>query len=95
MPRPGGMKVGEKSKDFKGSMIRLFNNLDKWKKMLVICMFLALISAILSTIAPNKLSDLTNVISEGIKPNTKNLQLVSEKIYEKSIPKYIYNRLSK
>ena len=92
MPRPGGMKVGEKSKDFKGSMIRLFNNLDKWKKMLVICMFLALISAILSTIAPNKLSDLTNVISEGIKPNTKNLQLVSEKIYEKSIPKYIYSK---
>ena len=92
MPRPGGMKVGEKSKDFKGSMIRLFNNLDKWKKMLVICIFLALISAILSTIAPNKLSDLTNVISEGIKPNTKNLQLVSEKIYEKSIPKYIYSK---
>ena len=92
MPRPGGMKVGEKSKDFKGSMIRLFNNLDKWKRMLIICMFLALISAILSTIAPNKLSDLTNVISEGIKPNTKNLQLVSEKIYEKSIPKYIYSK---
>ena len=92
MPRPGGMKVGEKSKDFKGSMIRLFNNLDKWKKKLVICMFLALISAILSTIAPNKLSDLTNVISEGIKPNTDNLQLVTKKIYEKSIPKYIYSK---
>ena len=82
MPRPGGpMRLPEKSKDFKGSMLRLFNSLGKWRKLLVISMVLALISAILSTIAPNKLADLTDVVSEGIKPNTENLQLVSEAIY--------------
>ena len=94
MPRPGNMNVSEKSKDFKGSMIRLFNNLDKWRKTLIICMLLSLISAILSTIAPNKLSDITNVISDGIKPNTDNLQLISQKIYEIALKNYAYSNLS-
>ena len=51
-------------------MIKLFNSLKKWKKALVIALILAFFSAVLSTIAPNRLSDLTNVISDGIKPNT-------------------------
>ena len=89
MPRPGGMRVADKSKDFKGSMLRLFNNLDKWRNLLIICMILALISAILSTIAPNRLSGVTNVISDGIKPNTENIKLISEKIYGNAIQKYI------
>ena len=89
MPRPGGMRVADKSKDFKGSMLRLFNNLDKWRNLLIICMVLALISAILSTIAPNRLSGVTNVISDGIKPNTENIKLISEKIYGNAIQKYI------
>ena len=82
MPRPGGrMSVGEKSKDFKGSMIRLFNSLDKWKKMLVFAMVLSLISAILSTIAPSKLSDLTNVVNDGIMPNSIKIEEIYQKIY--------------
>ena len=89
MPRPGGMRVADKSKDFKGSMLRLFNNLDKWRNLLIISMILALISAILSTIAPNRLSGVTNVISDGIKPNTENIKLISEKIYGNAIQKYI------
>mgnify|MGYP002855477035 CR=1 FL=1 len=92
MPRPGGpMRVPEKSKDFKESIIRLFNSLGKWKKLLVLSMILALSSAILSTIAPNKLADLTDVVSEGIKPNTENLQLVSETIYGNLLKNYSVN----
>ena len=34
MPRPGP-RVEEKSKDFKGSMIRLLKNLNPWKYILV------------------------------------------------------------
>lgn len=94
MPRPGGMRVADKSKDFKGSMLRLFNNLDKWRKLLITCMILALISAILSTIAPNRLSSVTNVISEGIKPNTENIELISKKIYENAIQKYMISKMS-
>ena len=94
MPRPVRMGVADKSKDFKGSIKRLFNNLDRWRKLLIISMLLALISAVLSTIAPNKLSDVTNVISDGIKPNTENLQLISKEIYSNAIKKYSQMKIS-
>lgn len=72
MPRPGrGNGVPEKSKDFFGSMKRLIKNLSKWRVAMIGALVLAMISAILSLIAPNKLSDFTNVITEGIKPNTE------------------------
>ena len=67
MPKP--MRVPEVSKDFKGSMKKLFLSLNKWKYMLIISLILAFISAILSLIAPNKLSSLTDTITLGIKPN--------------------------
>ena len=80
MPRHD--RVPEKVKDFKGTIIRLFKSLEQWRYLLVIASILAMIAAILSTIAPNKLSDITDVISNGIKPNTENIKLVNEKIYE-------------
>ncbi len=88
MPRHGGPMVGEKSKDFKGSLLRLFNALGKWKKLLIISVLLALLSSALSTVAPNKLADLTNVVSDGIKPNTDNLKIVSEGIYGNLMQNY-------
>ena len=75
MPRP--MRgVPEKSKDFKGSITRLFNNLNTWKYFLVLSLGLAMVSAILALVAPNKLSSLTDTITLGIKPN------ISEDIIE-------------
>ena len=38
MPKP--MKVAEKSKDFKGSIKRLFNNLNTWKYFLILSLSL-------------------------------------------------------
>ncbi|MDO4962768.1 MAG: ABC transporter ATP-binding protein [bacterium] len=71
MPRPMSRRgnVPEKSKDFKGSMKRLFFSLNRWKYLLVISVVFAFVSAILALIAPNRLSDLTDVITLGIKPN--------------------------
>lgn len=68
MPRPmhGGT---EKSRDFKGSMKRLINNLKAWHVLMMIALVLATVSSVLSLVAPNKLSDLTNTITSGIKPN--------------------------
>ena len=68
MPKHG-MNSNEKVRDFKGSMLRLFKNLDKWRPLLILSVILALLAATLSTIAPNKLADVTDVITEGIKPN--------------------------
>ena len=80
MPRHG-MNSDEKVRDFKGSMIRLFKNLDRWRPLLIISVVLALFAATLSTIAPNKLADVTDVISDGIKPNVLILQDISKNIF--------------
>ena len=78
MPRPGRPMMEEKSKDFKGSMIRLLKNLTPWKVIMILALMLALISAILSLIAPNKLSEFADTISDGLVPNTKLLQEIGE-----------------
>ena len=70
MPRPMGRnRVPEKSRDFKGSIKRLFKSLNNWRYLLVFCLVLAMCSAILALISPNKLSDLTDTITLGLRPN--------------------------
>ncbi len=80
MPRPGGGRVNEKSKDFFGSIKRLLKHLNPWKYVVISALVLAMISAILSLIAPNKLSDFTDVITEGLKPNTAKLEEIGNAI---------------
>ena len=58
----------EKSKDFKGAMKRLLSSLSPWKVLLIISIVLAMTSSIISLITPNKLSDLTDYITEGLRP---------------------------
>ena len=71
MPRMGPHGNGkiEKSKDFKGTLIKTFNNLGKWKYVLIFALGMATLSAILALVAPNKLSNLTDEITLGITPN--------------------------
>ena len=76
--------VPEQSRDFKGSIKRLFNNLNTWKYFLIISLVLAMVSAILSLVAPNKLSDLTDTITLGIKPNI-NEEIIQEIMTDTSI----------
>lgn len=76
MPRLGPRGNGniEKSKDFKGTLIKTFNNLGKWKYVLIFALGMATLSAILALVSPNKLSDLTDEITLGITPNiTENI----------------------
>ena len=91
MPRHG-MKKPEKVKDLKGTLIRIFKNLNRWRYILVLSCILAMFAAILSTIAPNKLADLTDVISEGVKPNVEVLQRVSESIMNTAPPALLSER---
>ena len=83
MPR-GGFNVKERSKDFKGSMIRLFQNMKKWRNLLILSVFLSLFGSILATIAPNRLSLVTDVITEGIKPNVEEIHNISKEIQKHS-----------
>lgn len=79
MPRPMHAS-SEKSKDFVGSIKRLLANLKPWKVLMGLAITLAFLSAILSLTAPNKLSSLTDVITNGIKPNTDVLQEIVTEI---------------
>lgn len=86
MPRPMGPNRGvpEASKDFGGSIKRLFNSLNKWRYLLIVSLVLAMISAILALVAPNKLSDLTDTITLGMNPNI-NENIVNSIMKDKDI----------
>ena len=83
MPRPHG-KI-EKSKDFKGSIKKIFKSLSPWHFLLGVSLTLAMISAILALIAPNQLSDLTDYITEGITPRISENK-IAEIMKDDSIP---------
>ena len=72
----------ETVKDLKGTFIRLFKNLDQWRYMMILSILLALFAAILSTVAPNKLADVADIIGDGIKPRTEKLEEISKQIYQ-------------
>ena len=63
-----GMGAGEKAKDFKSAIKRLFKELKGFRKLITFALILAILSAVLSISAPNKLSNLTDKISEGLMP---------------------------
>ena len=75
----------EKSKDFKGSMIKIIKSLKPWSKSIIISLVLAFISAILGLITPNKLSKLTDYITEGITPRISE-EKITEIINNPTIP---------
>ncbi len=70
----------EKAKDFKGSILRLLDELQSFKILIFISLILAVLGAVLSILAPNKLSDLTDEISNGLVIRSSNLEAISNKI---------------
>lgn len=72
MPKQVGGNHGpsyEQAKDFRGTMKKLIHYLNKFHKLIAIAFVLAAVSSILSIIAPDKLSDMADVISDGLIPN--------------------------
>ena len=74
----------KKAKDFKGSIMRLLKELKPFHILISIALILAMLGSILSILAPNKLSSLTDKITEGLVINSDNLKTISSNI-EKSI----------
>ena len=83
------MRKIEKSKDFKNSAIKLIKSLKKYYLAISVGLVLAMISSILGIITPNKLSNVTDYITEGLKPNTDALQEISTEIYKNSITNFM------
>jgi ATP-binding cassette subfamily B protein len=80
-PGPPGMGVpGEKANDFKGSILRLFQELSGFKVLITIALLLAILGSILSILAPNKLSELTDEISDGLVIKSDNLEKISNNV---------------
>lgn len=75
---PRGPKM-DKSKDFVGSMKRLFKELKSFQILIAMALIFAILSSVLSIAAPNKLSKLTDAISEGLIVNVDEMQEISEK----------------
>lgn len=96
MSRPGrrGPDNFEKSKDFKGSMIRLIKNLNPWKFIMILSLGLAMVSAILALIAPNRLSKFADLIGEGLVPNTKVMEKIGIEISSNLSEDKIKNKLA-
>lgn len=75
---PRGPKM-DKSKDFVGSMKRLFKELKSFQILIAMALIFAILSSVLSIAAPNKLSKLTDTISEGLIINVDEMQEISKK----------------
>ncbi len=94
MPRIGNVNNYEKSKDFKGSMKRLILNLNPWRNIMIFALLLAMISAIFSLIAPDKLSGLTDTITAGIGPNQEKLELIIAEVNNSLSTENLENKLN-
>ena len=67
MRGPGmGRRPAEKSKDFKGTWMKVIRYCKRYLAVIVVALICAVAGTILTILGPDKLSDLTKVITEGI-----------------------------
>ena len=84
MPRPnhGPNANYDKARDFKGAIKRLFREINTYKILIIVAFTLAILGSILSILAPNRLSDLTDEISAGLVINQDNMEALNKKTSE-------------
>ena len=76
-----GRGVPEKSKDFFGSIKRIFTELDRYRVLLIVSLLLAIISSILAIVSPSRLSKLADAITDGVGVNKTNMEVVFNNLY--------------
>ncbi len=91
--RPGMNSSHEKAKDFKNTIKRLIKELKGYRLLIVFSLILAVLGSILSIIAPNKLSSLTNEIQGALQINSNNLQILNEHIKNETSEEVMYKKL--
>lgn len=70
----------EKPKDLKSSIKRLTKELKDFKLLIGLSIVLAILGSILTIITPNKLSDMVDEISFGIRPRVENIEPIAKNI---------------
>ena len=78
----GKPRINEKSKDFFGALKRIFKELNKYNILLISSLLFAALGSILSIVTPNRLSVLTDSITEGIGVNQENLKIILANEYK-------------
>ena len=76
-------RVPQKSKNFIEAMKRLLKELKSFHVVIVIALFLAITGSILSIISPNRVSKLTDTISEGLVVKTDNMTKLNKTIMDR------------
>jgi ATP-binding cassette subfamily B multidrug efflux pump len=69
-PRPGGpvagMLKGDRARDFKGTMIKLFKYLGKYRLLIFLVMFIAAASTVFTIVGPKILGQATTTLFNGV-----------------------------
>lgn len=73
----------EKPKDLKSSIKRLTKELKDFKLLIGLSIVLAIVGSILTIITPNKLSDMVDEISLGIRPRVENIEPIAKNIQKR------------
>ena len=81
-PRPGGpmgrsMGGGEKPKDLVGIWKKLLGYCKKYMVFLIIAVVCATVGTVCTLVGPDKLSDMTDEITNGIKPDTEEFEKIT------------------
>lgn len=92
IPRGPG-RVIEKPKNFKLAIKKLIYYLKPFLIPIIISIVLSIISSILSIVGPNKLSDLTDEISNGLVINQENIELLTNDIQNDFNNNFILNEI--
>ena len=71
-----GAKIAEKPKSFKKPMLKLIDYMHPFIPLIIIAIILALLSSVFAIIGPNKISDITDLIAEGM-TRTINLKKIT------------------
>lgn len=86
-PGPGGPggpgpRPGEQAKDLVGTWKKLLGYCKQYLAVIIIAVICAAAGTILTLLGPDKLSDMTNTITEGLVPDTAKLEEVTTAISE-------------
>ena len=78
---PRMARGGEKAKDLVGTWKKLLGYCRKYAAVMVIALICAVAGTVLTLAGPDKLSDMTNAISEGMAPDTEKLEEIVGAVY--------------
>ena len=78
----GGVRGGEKAKDLIGTWKKLFGYCRKYMVVFIIALLCAAAGTVLTLMGPDKLSEMTDVMTDGIAPDTKQLENLMKTVSE-------------